>query len=189
MNQFLQANLFTIIVFLLLIILILIGVIAFVVIKLLSEKSSSNILPAQHPTIPPLPVVQKLEPKVQEKFTCHNHPDQPSVGSCLICEDVYCENCLVEHESMFFCKQHFKTYANHKWKQVTDFRTSPHNPEEGMFIYNFKRKIWNQKEKPSFIITHYKINVEDDLIESYIQLNVREEDADEFTKGLSDLLK
>lgn len=194
MNQFLQNNLLTLIVFLLIIILVLIGVLSFVIFKLLAQKD----FPHNHYQPQPdqstntkstaKPALNLTEAPIKEKFVCNNHPDASTAGACLICEDVFCEACLVEHEGMFFCKQHFRTYANYKWKQITDFKTSPHNPEEGMFIYNYKRKQWAQKEKPSFVITHYKINVEEDLIESYIQLHVREEDEVEFSKGLSELI-
>jgi hypothetical protein len=85
---------------------------------------------------------------------------------------------------MFFCKDHFKTYANNKWKQITDLKTNANTPEDGVFIYDFKRKMWSKKSIPSYVLTHYKINVEEDLIESYIQLYVREENEVEFKKGL-----
>ena len=185
MNQFLQNNLLTLIVFLLLIILILIGVLSFVVFKLLAQKPQVIEQLPKTPEARPVPTI----PPIVEKYVCHNHKDQPTAGACLICEDVFCENCLIEHEGMFFCKDHFKIYANYKWKQITDFRTTPNNPEDGLFIYEYKRKAWNKKNKPSFVLTHYKINVEDDLIESYIQLHVREEDEAEFTKGLSELIE
>jgi hypothetical protein len=180
MNQFLQNNLFTIVLFLLLIILLLVGVLSFVVFKLLSVKN--NLSDIKNPLDIPIPIVV-------EKYSCHNHKDQPTAGACLICEDVFCEKCLIEHEGMFFCKEHFKTYANHKWKQVTDFKTNANTPEDGLFIYDFKRKAWSKKGIPSFVLTHYKINVEDDLIESYIQLHVREDDELLFLKGLSSLIE
>jgi hypothetical protein len=183
MNQFLQNNLFTLILFLLFIILLLVGVLTFIVFKLLAQKNQN------HDLITPILPITPSPPTVVEKYTCSKHKDLPTVGSCLICEDVFCESCLIEHEGMFFCKDHFKTYANHKWKQVTDFKTNANEPEAGIFIYDFKRKVWFKKGIPSFVLTHYKINVEEDLIESYIQLHVREEDEIEFTKGLSSLIK
>lgn len=176
MNQFLQNNLFTLIVFLLLIILLLIGVLSFVVIKLLTQKNT--------PTEKPIISESKNTPVI-EKYVCHNHKDQPTIGACLICEDVFCENCLIEHDGMFFCRDHFKTYAANRWIQITDLKTTPNTPEEGMHIYEYKRLQWNKKNIPSFVLTHYKINVEEDLIESYIQLHVRVEDEFEFRKGLS----
>jgi hypothetical protein len=163
------------------IILVLISLLGYIVFKLLSQKNSKNDSPV---LAPPANSTETKNASIIEKYNCHKHKDQPTVGACLICEDVFCENCLIEHEGMFFCKDHFKTYANNKWKQITDLKTNANTPEDGLFIYDFKRKMWSKKSIPSFVLTHYKINVEDDLIESYIQLYVREEDEADFKKGL-----
>jgi len=189
MNQFIQDNSIAIIGILFFIIFLMMGGMIFILYKLLmaNKQAPSFPLTAAEPQ-----VVQSVDKfahikrpeKIVEKFHCHNHPDQESVGSCLICEDVFCENCLIEHESMNFCRDHFRVFANSKWKQITDVRTTPDTPEEGLFIYNFKRDMWKEKAIPSFVITHYKINVEEDFIESFIQLNVREEDVDELSKEL-----
>lgn len=189
MNNFLQENLFTIIFFLLLIILLLIGVIGIVIIKLLlsSKEVKTPQTPAQTPAQTPVVTnspVKIEEEKVSEKYFCENHPDIPSVGSCLICEDVFCDQCLIEHEGLYFCKEHFKVFANNKWKQITDIRTTPETPEEGHYIYNYKRYLWNEKKIPSYVLTHYKINIEEDFIESFIQLNVLEESSASLLSGL-----
>lgn len=187
MNTFLQENLFTIIIFLLLIILLLIGLIGFVLIKLLLQKKESStpekvtsVLKAEKPKS-----IQKYsEEPVVEKFFCHNHPEEQSIGSCLICEEVFCENCLVEHDGLYFCKEHFRLYAGNKWKQITDVKTTPDTPMDGLYIYHFKRKVWKEQSIPSFILTHYKINIENDFIESFIQLNVLEKDAEKLSEQI-----
>ncbi|MBC7713830.1 MAG: hypothetical protein H7177_10855 [Rhizobacter sp.] len=188
MNNFLHENLFAIILFLLMIILLLIGLIGVVIIKLLlNPKSQTNSsapavkeeAPLIIPTVETAKKLRKLaDETVVEKFFCENHPDTPSVGACLICEDVFCEKCLIEHDSLYFCKEHFRVFANNKWKQITDVKTTPNTPDDGLFIYHFKRHIWRDNETPSFVLTHYKINIEEDFIESFIQLNVIEKDAD-----------
>ena len=181
MNTFLQENLFTIIIFLLLIILLLIGLIGFVLVKLLLQKKETT---TAITTPTPLPIEKSRtiqnysEEPVVEKFFCHNHPEEQSMGSCLICEEVFCENCLVEHDGLYFCKEHFRVYAGNKWKQITDVKTTPDTPMDGLYIYHFKRKVWKEQNIPSFILTHYKINIESDFIESFIQLNVLEKDAE-----------
>ncbi len=180
MNQFLQNNSFLIIIFLLLIIFILMGGMIFILYKLLTQSKKE--LPPLAEVITPTKLLSEKFPliplPVVERYTCIHHKDAPSVGSCLICEEVFCADCLVDHESMHFCKEHFRTYANFKWKQITDTRTTPDHPEEGVYIHNFKRDIWINKNIPSFVMTHYKINIENDYIESFIQLNVRLEDVD-----------
>ena len=180
MNQFLQNNLIAIIVFLLLIIFLLMGAMIFMLFRLLTRPKDeiASIVQIAEPKITPA-----LE-KVIEKHYCSHHPDSPSVGSCLICEDVFCEECLVEHDSMHFCKEHFRIFANNKWKQITDVRTTPDTPEDGIYIYNFKKDLWSNKQIPTLVMTHYKINIENDYIESFIQLNVREDDAEKLTNEL-----
>lgn len=187
MNTFLQNNLYAIILFLLFIILLLIALIGIVIVKLLLTKNDQSIPPKsienERPVLVPVidtPVkIRKLaDEKIVEKYYCENHQDIASVGTCLMCEDVFCEKCLIEHESLYFCKEHFKTFANNKWKQITDVRTTPNTPEDGLYIYHFKRHIWKDQKEPSFVLTHYKINIDEDYIESFIQLNVVEEKAD-----------
>ena len=188
MNNFLQENLFTIIIFLLLIILVLIAFIGFVMVKLLFQKKEASSLinpPAPTEFLLRSATYKKLsEESVVEKFYCHNHPEDQSIGSCLVCEEVFCENCLIEHDGLYFCKEHFRIYASNKWRQITDVKTTPDTPEDGLYIYHFKRKVWRERSTPTFVLTHYKINIENDFIESFIQLNVLEKDAERIEKEL-----
>ena len=181
MNQFLQSNLIPIIVFLLLLIFVLMGAMIFILFRLLTKPKVETV--PERIVLNPIVETLKLKKEsiVVESYYCIHHPDIPSVASCLICEEVFCEDCLVEHESMHFCKEHFRTFANNKWKQITDVRTTPDTPEDGLFIYNFKRDLWQDKNIPTFVMTHYKINIENDFIESFIQLNFREEDVEKLT--------
>jgi hypothetical protein len=193
MNQILQEHSAAIIFTLIGIIFLLMGAMIFILFRLLTTPRNEVVQTQQAapvPTTPPIvlrPVSEKskrhYEP-IQERHYCIHHNDEPSVGSCLICEEVFCENCLVEHESMHFCKEHFRIFANNKWKQITDVKTTPDTPEDGLYIYDFKRDLWLNKNVPSFVMTHYKINIENDFIESFIQLNVREEDEEKLTNEL-----
>ena len=190
MNNFLHENLLAIILFLLIIILVLIALIGLILVRLLLNPKNN----VQVPGLEGLPIAPKIETTkrlkkiseevVVEKFFCENHHDIPSAGACLICEDVFCEKCLIEHDSLYFCKEHFRVFANNKWKQITDVKTTPNTPDDGLFIYHFKRFIWREKETPSFVLTHYKINIEEDFIESFIQLNVIEKDAEKLSEEI-----
>ena len=199
MNDFLQNNLLLIVLILLVIILFLMAIISFFLIKfLISNKELAKSQPPPQTFTQPTENfsseeqsnVKKLKQVsselIVEKFFCENHPETPSSGACLICEDVFCEKCLIEHEGLYFCKEHFKTFVNNKWTQITDVKTTPSTPEDGLFIYNFKKQIWVDKEIPSFVLTHYKINIEHDYIESYIQLNVIESKATELKNEIEE---
>ena len=186
MNQFFQNNLITIIVFLLLLVFVLMGSMIFILFRLLtSEKSKESLNSTDDQNIPgKFQFLKPIETKVTESFYCIHHPETPSSGTCLICEDVFCDNCLIDHESMHFCKEHFRIFAGHKWQQITDVRTTPDTPEEGLYIHNFKRDLWKNKNIPTFVMTHYKINLENDFIESFIQLNVKIEDVEKLTNEI-----
>lgn len=184
MNQFFHDNLITIIVFLVLLLFVMMGTMIFILFRLLTQPKTA---PAAAPAVEPKEVktafnkFKFVEETVVEKYYCSHHPDTPSVGSCLICEEVFCEDCLIDHESMHFCKEHFRTFASNKWEQITDVRTTPETPEDGLYIYNFKKDLWLNKSIPTFVMTHYKINIENDYIESFIQLNVRVDDVAKLT--------
>ncbi len=189
MNQFLQDNSIIIIGILILIIFLLMGAMIFILFRLLTTPKDNvpvtKELVVEKPILNPMFTnLKRSETPIVERFYCIHHTEAPSVASCLICEEVFCASCLVEHESMHFCKEHFRIFANCKWKQITDVRTTPDTPEEGLYIYNFKREIWLDKNIPTFVMTHYKINIENDFIESFIQLNVREEDVEKLTNEI-----
>lgn len=126
---------------------------------------------------------------ISEKSHCPNHKENPPVGTCLICEEAFCEECLIEHESLYFCKEHFRTYADNKWEKITDILTTADTPEASMHVYDFKRDLWRFEKVPTFVLTHYKINVAEDIIESYVQLHVRENEVLELTNRLKTFQK
>jgi hypothetical protein len=191
MNQIIQENTFLIIGMLFFIIFLMMGAMIFILYRLLAQKEakptpldSKNDSHVINQQVLDLAELKKKQQQVQESFYCIHHKDEASVGGCLICEEVFCEDCLIEHDGMHFCKEHFRIFANHKWKQITDVKTTPDTPEEGLFIHDFKRKLWSERNLPTFVMTHYKINIENDYIESFIQLNVREEDAEKLSEEL-----
>lgn len=170
MNQ-LTSDHFVITVFILcLIIAFLISVIVLLSYKLFSilTRPSAISITTENSSNPKL-----THDHVIENLFCINHLKEKSVGVCLICEDSFCEKCLTDHQGMSFCKEHYAIFTANEWKHITDLKTTPQNPTEGIFIYNFKRAMWKNKKIPSFILTHYKINTDLDHIESYVQLYVK----------------
>ncbi len=178
----------TLLIILIFLLAILIGIAIFLIFKLVINKNNTS----PETTL----VIQKSEsqnPKGHQKISdnshCPNHKENSAIGTCLICEEAYCEECLIEHDSLYFCKEHFRTYADSKWDKITDILTTAETPEASMFIYDFKRDIWKYEKIPTFVLTHYKINVGLDLIESYVQLHVRINDLESLAKRLSEFKK
>jgi len=181
MNQTLDTTLMIIII-LLLILIIVLAVIAGLVLAnyLKANKSDSN-----------SPIHRNEKNKDKELSTldlgtgvCKNHERRNSVGICSICEEEFCVDCLKQIDKVNLCPEHFNTFADNIWTSITNQRTTPDSPEDGVYIYNFKKFLWKEKGIPSYILNDYKIQVENDFIETYVQLHVREKDQEELSKKI-----
>lgn len=109
---------------------------------------------------------------------CSNHSNEKAVALCAVCSKTLCEECASEAENLYFCSEHFQTYLENEWTSLTNIKTTPDNPSEGVALYEFKDNLWVREQVPTFIVTHYRINIENDFIESYVQLHVRKDDED-----------
>ncbi len=118
----------------------------------------------------------------QTEGFCTNHSDIIAQGTCAICGDLFCETCLKTYEMLHFCSEHYQTFINHTWVEVETIKTSPSDPEGGLALYSYKEKMWREFKIPSYILTHYKIDIENDLIESHIKLYAKDSDQLTFQK-------
>lgn len=121
---------------------------------------------------------QQLIKKIKDPLVnepCINHPKEIGQGVCAICAAVLCEECVKEHDGLNFCIEHFKTYLENDWQDIETILTTPDTPEVALPLYHFKNNIW-QDEIPSIIRTHYRINIERDIIESHVSLLVKRDD-------------
>lgn len=116
---------------------------------------------------------------------CVAHSREIAVAMCAICGDLVCDECHRGHDSLHFCTKHFETFLRYKWKVLDTVITTPNNPEKGLYLYQFKQNEWSAKNIPSYIMTHYKIDVESDSIESHLHLFVREDDLEQLKEILS----
>jgi hypothetical protein len=107
---------------------------------------------------------------------CHRHDKIQAQAFCSICKLALCEDCVRDDENIYFCQDHFQLYLQSDWVELETVTTTPNNPEEGMYLYEFKEKIWKENKTPTFVTTHYKIDVENDHIESEVKLMARKEE-------------
>ncbi len=117
----------------------------------------------------------KQEKRIE--YNCYNHPQIPSTGTCSICNKTFCETCLKEFEKLNFCTNHYQLFLKHEWDEIDTVKTTPDQPEKALYLYRFKEKIWAKDNIPTYIITHYKINIDDDHIESHVKLFARKEEV------------
>ncbi|EQC42910.1 hypothetical protein M899_0082 [Bacteriovorax sp. BSW11_IV] len=153
-------------------------VLALFAVYLLYKKTKNN----HHPIVLPPKNRErvKIHPVIDATSStglCLNHKERNSVGICSICEQEFCAQCLKEMDKVYLCPEHFKLYTQNKWIPITNEKTTPDTPQNGVYIYNYKKNIWDKDKIPSYILNEYKINMEGDFVETYVQLHVIEDDA------------
>lgn len=121
-------------------------------------------------------LIQKSQTHLEEQFYCFHHPSEMTVGSCDICEHAFCAHCLKNHKSLHFCTEHLQLFLMSKWEIVTTVKTNPDEVKKGVELYDLKKSLWEKEKIPSFLETQYKIDVENDQIESFVALYARIED-------------
>lgn len=114
---------------------------------------------------------------IKEEFYCLNHPEEMSSGVCDICEKAFCAHCLKNHKNLHFCPEHLQIFLSAKWDIVTTVKTNPDETTEGVRLYHIKHDLWKDGI-PSYLETQYKINIENDFIESFVALYARENDIE-----------
>jgi hypothetical protein len=190
--------LLTLIVVLLVMLLFAIGGAAVVGWKLLQKRPAH-----QAPALPSRPEAEvahdKLHPEIRRRMeearklkelahpeaTCRIHTREPSEGACAICDQYFCKSCLKPQQSLLFCKEHVALYLGANWVEIHSVKSSPQDPEAGVDLVEWKKTLWEKETKPSYIQTHYKINLEGDQIESWVVLYVREQEREEMKKRVS----
>ena len=153
---------------------LILGVLSFLVYRLfkqqLHQRSSEEDKAGSpyHPAI--LKRMKELEAtsKKRADLFCPNHSEEPGEVSCAICDHLFCKSCIRSFKSLHFCKEHLPLIMRNEWQEVLTVKTSTTDPEEGVRLYEAKKKLFKEDQLPTYIETHYKINVDHDYIETYL---------------------
>ncbi|HXH73968.1 MAG TPA: hypothetical protein VNJ08_03335 [Bacteriovoracaceae bacterium] len=157
---------------------LILGTLGFLIYKLLKNQGKATAEAAAekketdkqyHPAI--LERMKALQMPVKAKRTdlyCPNHSDEPGEASCAVCDKLYCKACIRPYKSLHFCREHLQLIMRHDWEEVVTIKTSTHDPEEGVRLYDLKKELFEKEDLPTFVETHYKINVDHDYIETYL---------------------
>jgi hypothetical protein len=111
--------------------------------------------------------MERIKPKRTDIF-CVNHSEEPGEVTCAICDELFCKACIKPFKSLHFCREHLPLIMRHEWQEVLTVKTSTQDPEQGVNLYQAKKQLFKSKDVPSYIETHYKINVDQDYIETYL---------------------
>jgi hypothetical protein len=131
--------------------------------------------------------LEKLKPKRNDLF-CPNHPEEPGEVMCAICDKLYCKACIKPFKTLHFCKEHLPLIMRHDWDEIFTLKTSTHDPEQGVRLYEIKKELFQKEDIPTYIETHYKINVDQDFIETYLVLFGIKENISSLKEKLKDFV-
>ncbi|MFL5786161.1 MAG: hypothetical protein ACJ76H_16195 [Bacteriovoracaceae bacterium] len=168
------------------------GAFGFLIYRLIKDQKKNSAAPSEespqanyHPAIlERLKEAQKLKAKRADLF-CPNHPDEPGEVMCGICDKLYCQNCIKPFKSLHFCREHLPLVMNYQWDEVMTVKTSTEDPEHGVRIYQTKKEIFEKEELPTYIETHYKINIDQDHIETYLVVFAMKEQLEKIRQKFS----
>lgn len=123
-----------------------------------------------HPEIVNRMKEAKVIKKDRRGVFCLNHPQEPGEVMCSICDTLFCSSCIKPFKTLYFCKEHLPLIMQNDWEEALTLKTSTEDPEEGVRLYDLKKEIFINDKIPSYVETHYKINVDHDFIETYLVL-------------------
>lgn len=182
---------------------IIVGLLSVLVFKLMNQKPPAptilkeNTGEAPHPDISRtefhpeilkrMKQLEQVKPKRADLF-CPNHTEEPGEVSCAICDRIFCKACIKPFKTMHFCKEHLPLVMRHDWEEVLTIKTSTTDPEKGVRLYDIKKDIFENKNLPTYVETHYKINVDQDFIETYLVLYSIKEDVERVRQTFDEAL-
>ena len=120
--------------------------------------------------------MKKVKAKRMDLF-CPNHTEEPGETICAICEQLFCKSCVKDFKSLHFCKEHLPLIMNFEWDEVFTLKTSTHDPEQGVRLYDIKKDLFEKEDLATYVETHYKINVDQDHIETYLVVYAQRENV------------
>lgn len=184
-------------IFLNVILLLVLGFFSFLVYRLLKDRQT--VIPQENLPTPQVkasasssyhPEVQKRMDEVtftnpvRDDIFCPYHPTEAGEVQCGMCARYFCARCVRPMKSIYFCKEHMALYLRNQWKEVLTLKTSSSDPENGVRLYDQKQQIFIEHQIPTYIETHYKIEVDSDFIETYLVLFAMEDQVEEVKKYL-----
>lgn len=161
------------------------------------KKSDDETLPAKTVLIPEVvrhskdvspELLKSLRARKEEPrpgLYCVDHPDEIAKGLCAISAEPYCEHCLTKQGDVRISKKYLDLYLDNEWIQVVMIQNNESNQDLKDRIMKVKRSLWTEKSLPLIVQGHFKINVQEDLIEEYTVVMSRVSDKDFVQKELS----
>ena len=163
-----------------------VGMLTFVGIKFLKlqEKKSTLVKAPPSKNIEKNDAMEHLQVGPVSTSICVDHPQEISFNICAISNEPYCQECIIKHEEIWVAKKHLDILLQANWKEIYNFEVDESSDVVGR-VRSIKKSLWQDESIPFLIQGHFKIDVQDDKIHSFMMVRAREEDVDRVKKELS----
>lgn len=116
---------------------------------------------------------------------CIDHPEELALNKCAISAEAYCEKCIIKHDETWVAKKNLDILLSAQWHELFCIKDSENFQSTKERLMKVKASLWKNATVPILIQGHFKIDVEDDKIQSFIVIKARTEDIEFVKKELS----
>lgn len=150
------------------------------------EKLKATPLDKSHPAhnkIPPevrTNIEQAKESKKQLVGSfCVDHPDLAAKGRCAISDELYCELCLTKENDVKIARKFLSLFLDNEWPTHYMINNSEVGADRLNEVMRVKKELWKDKKIPVITQRQFKINIENDKIETFTAVMFRDEDKEQ----------
>lgn len=184
-----EKLLFIIVIILAVILVLLLGAIVYFLFRYLKIKEANSeegtALDKDHPSFKKIPkeVKENIQSAKESKKQlvgsfCVDHPDLAAKGRCSISDDLYCELCLTKEKDVKIARKYLSLFLDHDWPTVYMLNNEKVGADKLNELMRVKKELWKEKEVPVITQRQFKINIENDEIETFTVVMIREIDQE-----------
>lgn len=156
-----------------------------------SDNVGSSLETFNQNTQIPLEAKEKIKLAQSENMeghsrTCVDHESEQAKGVCSLSGESYCELCLTSENDIKIARKYLDLFLDNEWVELKMIHNDSFGKEELSELMKRRKELWTEESLPLISQNQFKINVEDDSIETYTNLMVRVDDA-EYVKSKLEL--
>ena len=116
---------------------------------------------------------------------CVDHPELFAKGVCALSNKSYCELCLTKENDVKVARKYLDMLLDSKWENLHMLNSAKVSADNLNQLFKTKKELWDLEELPIIVHREFKINIENDQVETYVFVKVREQDIETVTPKLS----
>ncbi len=119
---------------------------------------------------------KEASPEVGPSGFCVDHPDLASKGMCAISNKLFCDLCLTKEKDVKIARKFLNLFLDHEWPMQYMMKDSEVGADKLNEVMRVKKELWNSSQIPIITQKQFKINIENDKIEIFTVIMIREKD-------------